>query len=183
MAMKIENRSTIPVPHLDAQIQEAADAVPVEHWRGFTRIVLVDRIENARLPSAQTEKLPVLYHPRMPGMASAFGEIALGVLLPSDLPWYKRRLARAQLRAMLAQSVISLAAQHYLVTLQSRMKKKGPGLERALREYVEKYFTVWRDNQTGWRARLFRPLVPYLERWQKSAKKYAAEQARQKAAG
>jgi hypothetical protein len=83
---------------------------------------------------------------------------------------------------MLAQAVLSLAAQHYIVTVSSR-KKKGGGVERAAREYVERYFAVWRDRQGGFRAKLFRPLIPYLERWQKSARKYAAEQARKKAAG
>lgn len=183
MAIKVENRSSIPVADIEGQIAAAFDCVPVEHLRGFGRVLVVDRVEDPRLPKAQAEGLPVLYHPRMPGSASAFGEIALAVLLPADAPWWKRRMARAQLRAMIAQSVISLAAQHYIITLQTRMKKKGPGVERALREYVERYFVVWRDRQTGLRARLFRPLVPYLERWQKSARRYQAEQARKKAAG
>ena len=183
MAIKIENRSSIAVKELEAQLQNAADVIPVEHWRGFSRIVVVDRIENARLSKEQTEGLPVLYHPKMPGVASAYGEIALAVLVPDNLSWWKRRMAKAQLKAMLAQSVISIAAQHYIVTLQSRMKKKGPGVEKALREYVERYFVVWRDRQSGLRARLFRPLVPYLEKWQKSARRYQVEQARKKAAG
>lgn len=183
MAIKIENKASIPVKELEEQILRATEVVPVEHWRGFSRIVVVDRIDDPRLPKEQTANLPVLYHPRMPGAASAFGEIALAVLLPADVSWWKRLMAKAQVRAMIAQSVISLAAQHYIVTLQSRMKKKGPGIEKALREYVERYFAVWRDRQTGLRAKLFRPLAPYLERWQKSAKKYYAEQARKKAAG
>ena len=183
MAIKIENRSSIAVKDLESQIQSAADVVPVEHWRNFSRIVVVDRIENPRLTKEQTANLPVLYHPKMPGAGSAFGEIALAVLLPADATWWRRRMAKAQLKAMIAQSVISIAAQHYIVTLQSRMKKKGPGVEKALREYVERYFVVWRDRQSGLRARLFRPLVPYLEKWQKSARRYQMEKARKKAAG
>jgi hypothetical protein len=181
MAIKVENHASIPVKELETQVQQALDCVPVEHLRGFSRIVFVDRIENPRLERSLTENLPVLYHPRMPGAASAFGEVALAVLQPQDVSWLKRTAARSQARAIIAQSVLSLAAQHYLLTVSSR-KKKGPEVERAMREYVKKYFVVWRDRQTGWRARLFRPLVPYLERWQKSAAKYAAEQARKKAA-
>ena len=71
-------------------------------------------------------------------------------------------------------------AQHYLLTLTSR-KKRGGEIERAAREYVEKYFKVWRERNAGRRARLFKPLVPYLERMQRSVRK--AEAARRKAAG
>jgi hypothetical protein len=182
MAIKVENLSTIAVKNLDEQVQRVVECVPVEHMRGLARVVFVDRIADPRLDAKLTAQLPVLYHPRMPGTPSAFGEIALAILFPPDASAFKRLLARAQSRAMLAQAVLSLAAQHYIVTVSSR-KKKGGGVERAAREYVERYFAVWRDRQGGFRAKLFRPLIPYLERWQKSARKYAAEQARKKAAG
>ena len=184
MAIKVENRATVtaPVKNLDELIQRALECVPVEHLRGLGRVVLVDRIEDPRLDPSLTANLPVLYRPRMPGQASASGEIALAVVFPPDASLFKRLMARSQARALVAQLALSLAAQHYLVTLSSR-KKKGGGIERAAREYVEKYFAVWRDRQGGLRARLFKPLIPYLERWQKSARKYQAEQARKKAAG
>ena len=183
MAIKVENQASVvaPVKNLDEQIQRALECVPVEHLRGLGRVVLVDRIEDPRLDKSLTENLPVLYRPRMPGQASAAGEIALAVVFPADANWFKKLMMRGQARALVAQLALSIAAQHYLVTLSSR-KKKGAGIERATREYVEKYFSVWRDRQGGVRAKLFKPLIPYLERWQKSARKYQAEQARKKAA-
>ncbi len=182
MAIKIENRATVQVKELDAQVQAVLDCVPVEHLRGFGRIDVVDRIVEPRLDPKLVENLPVLYRPKVPGMASASGEIALAILFPPDQSFFKRLASRAQQKAILTQSVLSIVAQHYLLTLKSG-KKKGPGVERAVRDYVQKYFNVWRDRQTGIRAKLFRPLIPYLERWQKSARKYAADQARKKAAG
>jgi hypothetical protein len=181
MPIKVENRSNVPVKDLEQQINEAFDILPAEHRRGFGRIVVVDRIEDPRLTKEQTENLPLLYRPKMPGLATAFGEIAMGVLRPSDASLLKRIAAKSQGKALIAQSVISLVAQHYYFTLSSR-KKKGPEIERAVREYVEKYFKVWRDRQGGLRARIFKPLIPYLERWQKSARKYQIEQAHKKRA-
>lgn len=181
MAIKVENSATIPVKALDEQVQRVIECVPVEHLRGFSRIVFVDKISDPRLAKDLTEKLPALYHPRVPGSPSAFGEIALAILQPTNVSLIKKLAAKAQLKALIAQTVLTLLAQHYLVTVSSR-KKKGPGIEKAAREYVEKYFKIWRDSQGGLRAKLFRPLVPYLEKWQKTARKYAADQARKKAA-
>lgn len=180
MAIKVEHQSSIEVKDLESQVQAAIECLPIEHLRGFSRIRFVDRIEDSRLPQDLLKGLPALYRPKQPGHASAFGDVALMVLQPQDLNWFKRLAAKAQLKALIAQSVMSLVAQHYLVTVSSK-KKKGPEIERAVREYVERYFKVWRGRQSGWRARLFRPLVPYLEKWQKSARKYQLEQARKKA--
>jgi hypothetical protein len=182
MSIKVENRSTIAIKHLEKQIERAFDCVPAEHSRGFTRIVIVDRIDDPRHPKDQVVELPFLYHPRIPGMPSAFGEIALATLFPANESWYRRVVRRMQARPLLAQAVLSLAAQHYLITISSR-KKKGSGIERAVREYLDKYFRIWRERNGGWRAKVFKPLLPYLEKWQKSARRYMAEQARKKAEG
>ncbi len=181
MTIKVENQATVPVKDLEGQVQRVIECLPVEHLRGFSRVVFVDRISDPRIDKAMAETLPLLYHPRMPGTTSAFGEVALVVLQQKDASFLKRLAARAQAKAQIAQCVLALVAQHYLVTVSSR-KKKGGGIERAAREYVEKYFVVWRDRQAGFRAKLFRPLVPYLEKWQKAARKHYAEQARKKAA-
>lgn len=180
MPIKVENRSSMAVKDLEVQIQNAVDCLPAEHLRGFGRILVVDTIRDPRLAVEQTQNLPALYHPRIPGTPAAFGEIALTVLLPKAT-FFKRMAARAQFRASLAVAVFSLAAQHYLVTISSR-KKKGGGIERVAREYVDRYFKIWRDRQGGVRARLFRPLIPYLERWQKSVRRRYAEEARKRAA-
>src|SRR4029079_555087 len=133
MPIKVEDRSSIKIPKIEEQINLVIDCVPVEHLRGFTRIVLVDTIEDAPLPREQTEKLPALYRPKTPGMSSAFGEIAVSILVPKANP-LKRLGARAQLRAIVAQRVLTLVAQHYLITLKSG-KKRGGEIERAAREY------------------------------------------------
>jgi hypothetical protein len=178
MPVRIENQSTIQLADLEAQIDKVLDCVPVEHLRGFGRIRVVDRISDPRLPKAQSEILPVLYHPRLPGTPSAFGEIALAVVFPAE-SFFKRLMRRANRKPIVAELVLSLVAQHYLFTLTSR-KKKGGEIERAARDYVQKYFKVWRDRQSGLRARLFKPLVPFVERWQKSLRR--AEASRRKAA-
>jgi hypothetical protein len=176
MPVKIEHQSTIPVADLEAQIEKVLDCVPVEHLRGFGRIRVVDRITDPRLPKAQAEQLPVLYHPRVPGTPSAFGEIALAVVFPAE-SLFKRLVRRANRKPIIAELVLTLVAQHYLFTLTSR-KKKGGEIERAAREYVQRYFKVWRDRQGGLRARLFKPLVPYIERWQKSLRRAHASRGK-----
>jgi hypothetical protein len=179
MAIKVENRSSLELPKVEEFVDRAVACLPAEHLRGLGRIVLVDRIEDPRLPRGGAESLPALYRPRVPGASSASGEIALPVLFPQKVNAFKRWAARSQAPARIAQAVFSLPAQHYIVTIASR-KLKSKNLERNVLEYVERYFKVWRDRQTGWRARLFRPLVPYFERWQKSLQRYQREQARKK---
>jgi hypothetical protein len=178
MPVKIENRSTVVIADLEAQIEKVLDCVPVEHLRGFGRLRVVDRIEDPRLPRAQTEMLPILYHPRIPGTPSAFGEIALAVVFPAE-SFLKRMVRKANRKPIVAELVLTIVAQHYLFTLTSR-KKKGGEIERAAREYVQKYFKVWRDRQSGLRARIFKPFVPMIERWQKSLRR--AEASRRKKA-
>jgi hypothetical protein len=178
MPVRIENQSTIRVADLEAQIEKALDCVPVEHLRGFGRVRIIDRIDDPRLPKAQTEQLPILYHPRIPGTPAAFGEIALAVVFPSE-SFIKRLIRKANRKPIIAELVLTLVAQHYLFTLTSR-KKRGGEIERAARDYVQKYFKIWRERQGGVRARIFRPLVPYIEKWQKSLRR---ADARRKAAG
>src|SRR5262249_2143274 len=79
---KVENQATIAVKNLDDEVQRVVECVPVEHMRGLGRIVFVDRIEDPRLDAKLAATLPVLYHPRMPGTPTAFGEIALPILFP-----------------------------------------------------------------------------------------------------
>jgi hypothetical protein len=47
---------------------------------------------------------------------------------------------------------------------------------------MEKYHQLWREQQGGWRAQLFKPLRPYLDRWARQLRKrYEAEQKRRQA--
>src|SRR5688572_432766 len=121
MPLKIENRSSSPIGGLEQHIAAAAEVVPAEHLRGLSRIVVVDRIDDPRLPKDQAASLPALYFPRVPGSPSAYGEIALGVLLP-EASFFKRFLAKSQLRANLVQCTLLVIAQHHLVTISSRKK-------------------------------------------------------------
>ena len=47
---------------------------------------------------------------------------------------------------------------------------------------MEKYHGQWREKQGGWRARLFKPVQPYLDKWARKLKKrYDQEQRKQEA--
>jgi len=173
MPFKIEYQSTVPFPDIDKQIESVLECVPVEHLRGLGKFRVVDRIEDPRLTRVQSEQLPVLYHPRVPGTPAAFGEIALAVVFPKE-NLFKRLVRRANRKPIVAEMILMLVAQHYLLTITTR-KKRGGELERAARDYVQRYFKVWRDKQGGVRARIFRPLVPYIERWQKSLRRAEAK--------
>lgn len=177
MPMRIENRATIKAPKkTDEIIHSALETVPREHLRGLNRIVLVDRITpDSRLSLPTLSELPGLYHPRL-GSEQPWGEIALGVLLPTD-GFFKRLAARLNYKANLAGITLSLQAQHYYLTLSHGIKKHQ--YEGAIRSYMERYHEVWREKQGGWRARLFKPLRPYLDRWARKLKtRYEAEQRR-----
>lgn len=180
MPIKIENRSSHQGTAPEPIIQAAIDCVPTEHLRALHRIVLVDVIDDPRLPADQAVKLPALYFPKVPGSPSAYGEIAMGVLLNQD-SFFKRFIAKSQLKANLVQCTLLIVAQHHFITIGGR-RKGVAGAERAIREYVDRYFKVWRDSRNDWRARLAKPLLPYLEKWQRAAaKRYAQEAKRKKA--
>ncbi|MFN7944466.1 MAG: hypothetical protein U0Z53_03875 [Blastocatellia bacterium] len=181
MSVKIENRASIKPPaSTEKTIQGVLDAIPREHLRGLTRIVLVDAIapdQRINLP-AGTE-LPGLYHPKM-GPYPPWCEIALGALLPRT-GFFKRLAARLNFKANLAGILLSLQAQHYCLTIAHGVRKGQ--LEGAVRSYTEKYYETWRETQGGFRARLLRPLRPYLDRWARSLrKKYDAEQKKKQSA-
>ena len=180
MPIKIENRSSSQTTDFEQYINAAAECVPTEHLRGLARIVIVDRIDDPRLPKDQAASLPALYFPKVPGSPTAYGEIALAVLLP-DTSFFKRFVAKSQLKANVVQCTLLIIGQHHFITMSGR-RKGATGAERVVRDYVERYFKIWRDRQQGLRARLAKPLLPYLERWQKAAQKRYAEEARRKRA-
>jgi hypothetical protein len=181
MPIKIENKATIKAPRTtDEVIQSAFDTVPREHLRGLNRVVLVDQIRpDARLSIPSTTELPGLYHPRL-GSEQPWCEIALASLLPKD-SFFKRLAARLNFKANLAGLIFSLQAQHYYLTLSHGIKKHQ--YESAIRSYMEKYHGQWREKQGGWRARLFKPIQPYLDKWARKLKKrYEQEQQRKQEA-
>jgi len=181
MAIKIENKSTIKLPRkTEETIQSVFDVVPREHTRGLSKVVLVDRVipdTRIQMPSNISE-LPGIYHPKM-GNAQPFCEIGIATLLAGD-GWFKRLAARLNFRPSLAYLALSLQAQHYHLTLSHGIKKNQ--YEGAIRAYMDRYHKIWREKQAGWRAKLFKPIQPWLDKLARKLKKrYAAEQKRKSA--
>jgi hypothetical protein len=166
--IKIENQTERALPKGTlTNIEEAFDSVPREHTRGLERIRLVEFISEPRLRGpVEPSELPGLYHPRQ-GQKGAWLEIAMGVLLPTNKP-----IHRLSFKGNLAALVFSLVGQHYHLTLKHSLKKTQ--LEPAVRMYTEKQLRTWNENKHSFRARLFKPIQPTLERWAKGLQKRAA---------
>jgi hypothetical protein len=180
MAIKVENQASTKLPkNTEETIQNVLEIVPREHLRGLNRVVLVDKITpDSRLAVPTASELPGLYHPRQ-GNVQPFCEVALDSLLPKD-GFFKRLAARLNFKPNLAYLILSLQAQHYYLTLSHGIKKHQ--YEGAIRSYVEQYHKAWREKQSGWRGKLFKPLQPYLDKWAKGLrKKYEMEQKRKSA--
>jgi hypothetical protein len=180
MPIKIENQSSINTPKkTEETIQSVLEIVPREHLRGLSKVVLVDRIApDSRMPIPNASELPGIYHPRQ-GNIQPWCEVALGTLLPND-GLFKRWAAKLNFKPNLAYLILTLQAQHYHLTLSHGIKKHQ--YEAAIRSYVEQHHKAWRERNSGWRGRLFKPFQPYLERWARSLRKrYDAEQKRKSA--
>jgi hypothetical protein len=101
--------------------------------------------------------------------------MSMAALLQPTESFIKRFMAKSGFRGNLAGLMFSLAGQHYYLTLRHSVKKGS--LEPQIRQYAEKQLKAWSDKQaeTNWRAKLFKPFRPYLERWAKWLNKKAAE--------
>ena len=173
MAIKVENQVERKLPPGTIKlIEEAFDSLPREHSRGLERIRLVEFIVEPRLKGLmQATELPGLYHPRQ-GPKGAWLELALGVLLPANKPIHKQLIPRLSFKGNITATVFSLVAQHYHFTLKHSLKKSQ--LEPAVRAYTEKHLKAWNEKKHTFRARLFKPIQPTLERWAKGLQKRAA---------
>jgi hypothetical protein len=173
VAIKIENQVERSLPKKTIeQIESAFDSLPREHTRGIERIRLVEYISEPRLRgNFQSTELPGLYHPRQ-GPKGSWLEVAMGVLLPADKPIHKRLMPRLSFSGNLAAIIFSLVGQHYHLTLKHSLKKTQ--LEPAIRMYTEKQLKAWNEKKHSFRARLFKPLQPTLERWARALQKRAA---------
>ena len=180
MPIKVESQTERKLPKETLQNVEAAfDSLPREHTRGLERIRLVDFISEPRLKNSfQVSELPGLYHPRQ-GPKGAWLEIAVGVLLPSNQPVHKRIVPRLSFKGNLAATIFSLVGQHYHFTLKHSLKKTQ--LEPAIRTYTEKHLKAWNEKKHSFRARLFKPIQPTLERWAKGLQKRAAAEKKKSA--
>jgi hypothetical protein len=161
VAIKIESQveRKLPADTLKS-IEGAFDSLPREHTRGLERIRLVEFIS----------ELPGLYHPRQ-GPKGAWLELAIGVLLPGNKPFHKKIVPRLSFKGNLVATLFSLVGQHYHFTLKHSLKKGQ--LEPAVRAYTEKQLKSWNEKKHSFRARLFKPIQPTLERWAKGLQKRA----------
>lgn len=177
--LKIENQSSIDLPkNTFENIQKILAFLPIEHQRGLEKLRLVDFISDPRLKNANVPMkgdLPGLYHPRIQGK-SAWIEISVGALLQPTESFAKRWMAKTSFKSNLAGLIFSLVGQHYYLTLRHSVKKQS--LEPQIRQYAEKNLRVWSEKESAdsRRARLFKPLRPYMERWAKWLNKKAAAQ-------
>ncbi len=175
--LKIENQATFDLPKdTDEQIYKILDFLPTEHTRGLDKIKLVDFISDPRLQKMDVPlkgDLPGLYHPKIQNQ-NAFLELSMGALLQPTEKFAKKWMAKQSFKSNIAGLIFSLVGQHYYLTLRHSVKKQN--LEPQIRQYAEKNLKSWgeKQNVNSFRAKLFKPLRPYIERWAKWLNKKAA---------
>ena len=175
--IRIENTASFTLPkNYEETINKVLDFLPIEQIRGVERIKLVDYINDPRLKNMDVPMkgdLPGLYHPRVQNSAPWF-EMSMGALLQPTEGYIKKFMAKSSFKGNIAGLIFSLAGQHYYLTLRHSVKKGS--LEPQIRQYAEKNLKAWSEKQAegSWRAWLFKPLRPVLERWAKWLNKKAA---------
>ena len=176
--LKIENLASFELPKtFEEDIHNALDFLPTEHTRGLTKIKLVDYINDPRIAKMDVPikgDLPGLYHPKVQNQ-SAFLEISMGALLQPTEGFAKRWMAKQSFKGNIAGLIFSLVGQHYYLTLRHSVNRQN--MEPQIRQYAEKNLRAWSEKQNvnNWRAKLFKPLRPYIERWAKWLNKKAAD--------
>ena len=175
MALKIENQASIELPKgTEETVEKVLKSLPSEHLRGLEKVRFVDFIKHPQMKNTPAIKgdLPGLYHPRV-GNKAAWLEVSAGALLKPTESFANRWMAKSGFKGNLAGLLFSLVGQHYYLTLRHSVKKTN--LEPQIRQYAEKHLRAWSDKQaeTSRRARLFKPLRPYVERWAKWLNKKA----------
>jgi hypothetical protein len=176
--IRVENQATFPLPKdTEAHIEKVLDFLPTEQIRGLEKIRLVDFINDPRLKNMDTPikgDLPGLYHPRQ-GNQTAWLEMSMGALLQPTEGFAKKWMAKSSFKGNLAGLIFSLIGQHYYLTLRHSVKRQS--LEPQIRQYAEKNLRAWSEKNSvnSFRAKLFKPLRPVIERWAKWLNKKAAE--------
>ncbi|MGB7203410.1 MAG: hypothetical protein WBD16_14275 [Pyrinomonadaceae bacterium] len=176
--IRIENTASFPLPkNYEEMINKVLDFLPIEQIRGVERLKLVDYINDPRLKNMDIPMkgdLPGLYHPRVQNSAPWF-EMSMGALLQPTESFIKKFMAKSSFKGNIAGLIFSLAGQHYYLTLRHSVKKGS--LEPQIRQYAEKNLKAWSEKQAegSWRAWIFKPFRPVLERWAKWLNKKAAE--------
>lgn len=176
--IRIENTSSLTLPKdTEGAINKVIDFLPVEQIRGVEKIKLVDYINDPRLKNMEMPvqgDLPGLYHPRVQNQAPWF-EMSMAALLMPTEGFVKKFMAKSGFKGNIAGLIFSLVGQHYYLTLRHSVKRGS--LEPQIRQFAEKNLKAWSEKQAegSWRAKLFKPFRPYLERWAKWLNKKAAE--------
>lgn len=175
--IKIENQAGFALPgNTDELIGKILDYLPIEHKRGLEKVRLVDFINDPRLKNMDVPMkgdLPGLYHPRQ-GNQAAWLELSMGALLQPTEGFAKKWMAKTSFKSNISGLIFSLVGQHYYMTLRHSVKKTS--LEPQIRQYAEKNLRAWSEKQSegSWRAKLFKPFRPTMERWAKWLNKKAA---------
>jgi hypothetical protein len=179
MAVRVENQYEGKLPrNTVVNVETALASVPREHLRGIERLRIVSVITDPRAKvAAKGTELPGLYHPRQ-GVQGAWFEVAITPLVSADKPFHKRIIPRLSFKGNLSAVIFSLVGQHYHLTLRHSVKRGS--VEPAVRSYVEKQLKAWNEQQHKFRAKLFKPLQPTLERWSRSLAKRAAAEKKKK---
>lgn len=177
--LKIENLATFDLPkNYEEEIYKAFDFLPTEHTRGLEKIKLVDYINNPQLQKMDVPikgDLPGLYYPKV-GTKNAYIELSMGALLQPTEGFSKRWMAKQSFKGNIAGLIFSLVGQHYYLTLRHSVKRQS--LEPQIKQYAEKNLKNYSQNlqnPNSFRAKLFKPIRPYIERWAKWLNKKAAE--------
>jgi hypothetical protein len=176
--VRIENSASIDLPKgAEEHIKKILDYLPIEHLRGLEKVKLVDFISDPRLKNMDVPMkgdLPGLYHPKVQNQ-NAWLEMSIGALLQPTEGFAKRFMAKSSFKANLAGLLFSLVGQHYYLTLKHSVKKQS--LEPQIRQYAEKNLRAWSEeqNKNSFRAKLFKPIRPFVERWAKWLNKKAAQ--------
>ena len=176
--IRLENTSTLKLPRdSEETINKILDFLPIEQIRGIEKIKLVDLINDPRLKNMDMPikgDLPGLYHPRA-GNQAPWVEMSMAALLQPTEGFVKRFMAKSSFKGNLAGLMFSLVGQHYYLTQRHSVKRQS--LEPQIRQYAEKQLRQWSDKQAegSFRAKLFKPIRPYLERWAKWLNKKAAQ--------
>jgi len=176
--IKIENQTTLDLPKgAEETIQKIISFIPTEHIRGLEKLRLVDFIKHPQIKGMSTPvkgDLPGLYHPRTQNQ-SAWMEVAVGALLQPTEKFAKRWMAKSAFKSNVAGLIFSLVGQHYYLTLRHSVKKTN--IEPQIRQYAQKNLKEWseKNSENSRRAKFFKPLRPYMERWAKWLNKKAAD--------
>jgi hypothetical protein len=177
--LRIENQSTLDLPKgTEEHMLKVLDYLPIEHLRGLEKVRLVDFINDPRLKNMDVPMkgdLPGLYHPRA-GNQGAWLEMSMGALLQPTEGFAKKWMAKSSFKGNVAGLLFSLVGQHYYLTLRHSVKRQN--LEPQIRQYAEKNLRSWSEQNTSntFRAKLFKPFRPTIEKWAKWLNKKAEEQ-------